>query len=242
MSGYSLTNGGVVAFSSSADVSTAASFTYHSTGTDAMPWITIDLGAQFTLSAVQIWNRWDCCWNQFMWQFQILVGNNPGPVQGTAGTSALNFNPACFVQSTDLIFTAYGYGIYGCVATGRYVTVQRLAGTITNMNNLRAILVYGVCANIIPPAVTAGNSCGARAGTSLAYSGYSGTSVVTSGFYSGSSAASFLAYSTAAAVASAPSWNYHSSCSDSLPWFTIDLGAVFTLTSVQIYNRVDWCD
>jgi hypothetical protein len=206
-----------------------------------MPWITIDLGAQFTLSAVQIWNRVEQgSWSRML-RFQILVGNNPGPVQGTAGTSALTFNPACFVQSTDLVFTTYGYGTYGCVATGQYVTIQKLSGDST-YSNLRAILVYGACANIIPPAVTAGNNCGARAGTSLAYSGY-GTSVVTSSLYSGFGTSSFLAYSTVAAVVASTSWwNYHSSCSESLPWFTIDLGAVFTLNSVEIYNRVDWCD
>ena len=55
--------------------STSYQVTSTAAGLDTMPYFTVDLGSVYQISNVTIFNRADCCQNQFS-QFQILVRPN----------------------------------------------------------------------------------------------------------------------------------------------------------------------
>ena len=164
-----LTNNGIVAFqtirkanASFYNTSNSNIYTYMSGGdpSDAYPWLTVDLGAFYNVSSVQIWNRGDGGDGPYsvrarLGQFQILLGSNAGPPQGITGSSILTFNAACYTQSFNVYLTSVG--TYPCGGAGRYLTIQQTGdadyndGYPSNYMNLNALLVFGNALAAPPP-------------------------------------------------------------------------------------------
>jgi len=111
------------------------------TGADPNAWWQVDLGASYTITAVQLWNRTECCGARLSdyWVFvsntPFADGDTPATLQTRAGTSAIHQTSAPSPSAT-----------VAPMSPGRYVRVQ-LAGT--NNLHLAEVQVYGTGVGVI---------------------------------------------------------------------------------------------
>jgi hypothetical protein len=113
---------------------------YASKSTDPLPWLTIDLGLSYPLYMVQIWFS---ARSPFNGSLQILLGDDPGPPQGTTSTSMLAFNPACYSETSTILAATYVNYNCGYLASGRYLTVQRTdPATNSSVMSLVTVLAF----------------------------------------------------------------------------------------------------
>jgi hypothetical protein len=105
------------------------------TAVDANAWWQVDLGASYTITAIRLWNRTDCCGDRLndYWVFvsdtPFGAGDTPATLQSRAGTWASHRTSAPQPSAT-----------LAPMSSGRYVRVQ-LSGT--NNLQLAEVQVYG---------------------------------------------------------------------------------------------------
>ena len=202
---------------------------YESVGT--YPWWTVDLGAVYNLYQVQIWNRPDNnVWTRFQ-NFNIYAGN--APQQSGTTTSPYFNNPLCY--SFTGVQGPATYGVYPCVTTARYVTIQmQVSNSNTIVVALCNVAVWGspvpqnqlVLSGLTATASSTScqDGCGCEPPSQAVNNSYYASHGVC---YSASNTCQFWA----ATGGSEGSTNY--------PWWTVDLGGVYSISSVQLWNRAD---
>ncbi|WP_213955020.1 discoidin domain-containing protein [Variovorax sp. dw_954] len=116
------------------------------TGSSANPWWEVDLGADFRIHALRLWNRTDCCADQ-LGNFQVMVSSAPMSGRSYEALMADDSVGKTLVPGTAERLTTLTPG-----ATGRYVRVQ-LAGT--GALSLAEVEVFGVPAANRPPSLGA---------------------------------------------------------------------------------------
>jgi len=122
------------------------------TGADGNAWWQVDLGASFTVTAVRLWNRTECCGDRLSdyWVFvsdtPFAASDTPATLQSRAGTWAIHQTSAPQPSAT-----------VAPMRSGRYVRVQ-LSGT--NNLQLAEVQVYGTGVGVIvsPAAASLGAS------------------------------------------------------------------------------------
>ncbi len=95
------------------------------TDTEAEPWWEVDLGAQFVIEDIEIWNRTDCCSSQLS-NYYVMVSNTPDPVVGQVGVFQ-HFE-------TDV---AGSPSLIPIGATGRFLRIQKIAGGPLSLAEVR---------------------------------------------------------------------------------------------------------
>ncbi|MEJ8856026.1 discoidin domain-containing protein [Variovorax robiniae] len=116
------------------------------TESTANPWWEVDLGADFRIHALRLWNRTDCCADQLS-NFQVFVSSTP-----MTGRSYEALMADDSVSKTQVPGTAARLTTLQPGATGRHVRVQ-LAGT--GALSLAEVEVFGVPASNRPPSLAA---------------------------------------------------------------------------------------
>ncbi|MEJ8850278.1 PA14 domain-containing protein [Variovorax rhizosphaerae] len=116
------------------------------TESTANPWWEVDLGADFRIHALRLWNRTDCCGDR-LGNFQVLV--SAAPMTGRSYDALMADNG---VHKTQVPGTAGRLTTLSPGATGRHVRVQ-LAGA--NALSLAEVEVFGVPAANRPPSLGA---------------------------------------------------------------------------------------
>jgi len=111
------------------------------TNADANAWWQVDLGASYTITAIRLWNRTDCCGDRLS-DYWIFVSNTPfadsdtpATLQGRAATWGIHQTFAPPLSTT-----------VSPMSPGRYVRVQ-LSGT--NNLQLGEVQVYGTGVGVI---------------------------------------------------------------------------------------------
>ena len=128
---------------------------------ELFPWVTIDLGASYHITTVQVWNSQPCsaysaylCQNR-LWGFSILAGDEPPPTPAPElGAYPANQPPCAVVTAGPLGM----YDNFPCQTTGRYVTLQQLQSLDVHLPgsmNLCQIRVFGDAVNQPAVAVSA---------------------------------------------------------------------------------------
>ena len=86
---------------------------------DQFPWFQVDLGARYTTTDYQIWNRYDCCGGRLS-PFSIFVSETSGLVDGVPVGAPLSLSACATYSNATPPETIQG----PCVGTGRYVIIQ----------------------------------------------------------------------------------------------------------------------
>jgi hypothetical protein len=122
---------------------------------ERFPWVTIDLGATHAVHTVQIWNRERCAFyapwlcQSRLWRFAIYVGDTPPP-RPFPEQGAYPFNgPPCFEQTEGGPLGKYKN--FGCIATGRYVTLQQTGSLDVKFPGVMNVCQLRVFGDAVPP-------------------------------------------------------------------------------------------
>ena len=223
-------NGGIVA-SRSVDGNTSgvwANNALSSTLSESHPWWQVDLGSNYFIQSVKLWNRTDCCSDRLS-NFYIFVSD--APFSSNDLNTTLN-------QST--VSHYYYSGAAGTSAeisinhSGRYVRIQ-LSGT--NFLTIAEVQVFSTGSTTTPtitpsptytltPTLTPMNvALGKSASQSTTFDGSIVASRSVDGNTSGVWADNVLS----------------STNSESHPWWQVDLGSSYFIQSVKLWNRTDCC-
>jgi len=183
-----------------------------STNSEASPWWQVDLGASAPITAINIWNRNDCCGSRLQ-DFWVFVSDTP-------------FQPGDTVASLQNRSGTYAnhqtsppspLAVIGAQTQGRYVRVQL---NTTQILSLAEVQVLGSDAPLLSN-VAAGKiatQSSTLPGTPTANAAVDGHT--DGNFFDGSVTATNL---------------------ESTPWWQVDLGASTAITSMVIWNRTDCC-
>ncbi|MEO0471804.1 MAG: discoidin domain-containing protein, partial [Bacteroidota bacterium] len=186
---------------------------------EANAWWEVDLGESYELSAIKIWNRTDCCSGRLS-DFHVLVSDDPfasSDLTATinqSGVTDLHF-PGTAGRETDLTLSQ----------TARYVRIQ-LAGQ--NFLQLAEVEIIGCTPedDPDPPVCTPVNlSAGKSTSQSSTRSNRYASAKAVDGDTNGDDAANSL---------SRTRFNDNA-------WWELDLGDVYELSSIKIWNRTDCC-
>ena len=205
-----------------------------STNSEYHPWWQVDLGAVYSLTTIKLWNRTDCCSDRLS-NFYILVSDTPfsstdlNTAKNQSGVSNFYFSGSVS-SSTEISINR----------SGRYVRVQ-LSGT----NYLTLAEVQVLSSGLAPapsatatPTITAtptNTSTPPPGGANIAL-GKSVSQSTTFGSLTGAAKSidnNTSGYWADSALSSTNS-EYH-------PWWQVDLGAVYSLTTIKLWNRTDCC-
>jgi hypothetical protein len=187
------------------------------TDNDAQAWWQTDLGAAQSLNTVKVWNRTDCC-SERLSNFYILVSDAPFTSTSLSATLAQPGVSSYHVPGQAAVTTTLTAG-----RTGRYVRVQLAA---TGHLALAEVEVLGVVlATPAPTPTPPTNLAQGKPATqsSEIFGGVASRAVDgnTNGAWSGNSVT-------------------HTNSEDQ-PWWQVDLGAVYQLQTVRVWNRTDCC-
>ena len=203
-----------------------------STQMNAQAWWQVDLGANYNLTDVRIWNRTDAGTESRLSNFYVLVSNVP--FTSTDLTTALN---QAGVSGFQVSGTAGRPDTISVNRSGRYVRVQ-LAGT--DFLNLAEVEVFvsgqgpTPTATLTPTITPTATMTPYPAPVNVALGKTASQSSI------------HLTYGASLAIDNNTDGNYNhgsvtSTENDANAWWQVDLGAVYALTEIKIWNRTDCC-
>jgi hypothetical protein len=194
----------------------AAGSVTHTLGETA-PWWQVDLGAQYSVSQVKLYNRTDCCGERLQ-NFYVFVSAQPFSSTDPAQTAAEPGVVSTFVgAATGAVPELYDLPLQG---VGRYVRVQL---TQPNYLSLAEVQVFGTPQNV-PPA-PANVAAGKSATQSSNYNSATLAALALDGNTNGDFAAGSVTHTLGEAA----------------PWWQVDLGDQYPVSQVKLYNRTDCC-
>ncbi|MBW7944186.1 DUF2341 domain-containing protein [Patescibacteria group bacterium] len=181
------------------------------TAEEANAWWQVDLGQSYNLSDVDIYNRTDGTTATRLSNYHVLISEFPF-ISTNLATTISSFGVDDFHQTT----TAGSPTTIAANTTGRYLRVQQSG---TNYLHMAEVEAFG-CAtdsysNVALNKSAAQSSTNSGADASRAVDGN------TNGNWAGNSVS-------------------HTN-SDANAWWQVDLGAVYDLSHINIYNRTDCC-
>jgi hypothetical protein len=212
--------------------------TFSHTEYDFQAWWQVDLGAVLQLTSINVWNRTDCCFERLA-DFYVLVSDVPfsstnlGTTLAQPGVSAY-YTPGVGASLTTITVNR----------TGRYVRVQ-LSGS--NFLHMAEVEVFGVAAPT-PTRTTPGTRTPTPSPTQTwtprpMPTGTSpnlarGQPATQSSTFEGNTAGRAADGNTHGNL-----WAGSVSHTDNdfEAWWQVDLGAVFSLATVNVWNRTDCC-
>gem|GEM_PF-1261023 len=195
---------------------------------DSQPWWQVDLGARFTISRVDVFNREDCCASSLQ-DFYVLVSEQPF---GNSSLAALLSNPG--VTAVQVSGIGGRPSEVAVNATGRYVRVQLPS---VEYLQLAEVEVLGVLAESggpdLPPTP---NPVPNQTSNLAPRSTVSQSSTLDLGL-------DFSADNAIDGVrgGSFPTHAIAHTDIQSEPWYEIDLGQSYDLSQIVIFNREDCC-
>ena len=187
------------------------------------PWWTVDLGKVYDISEIQIWNRTDCCKNRLN-NMKILVKNTPR-----------NDSWRRYTPSNHKYREGERYPLsFKRNAKARYVMIQ--LETPNGILSLAEVKVLGEKTSRI---VTESSSVRSTAGQ--------GNLALHKNASQSSNYTSILGLPNAAVDGNtdgrwtSKSVTHTNGNGTKNPWWTVDLGQVYDISEVQIWNRTDCC-
>ena len=198
------------------------------TKSEYQPWWQVDLGAVYSLTDVKIWNRTDCCTDRLS-TFYILVSDVP--------FTSTDLNTAKNQSGVNNYYVGGSAGSPTTVninRTGRYVRIQ-----LSTTNSLHMAEVQVFTTTLTPTPTSTNTPTPTLTALPSGVNITSGKAVSQSSNLESTSTANL-------AIDGITNGNYSSGSvshtkSEYQPWWQIDLGAIYTLTNIKIWNRTDCC-
>jgi hypothetical protein len=194
----------------------AAGSVTHTLG-DAAPWWQVDLGAQYSVSQVKLFNRTDCCGERLQ-NFYVFVSPQPFSSTDPAVTAGEPGVVSTFVgAATGAVPNLYDIPLQG---EGRYVRVQLAQ---QDYLSLAEVQVFGTPAAEPAPAVNV--AAGKSATQSSSFTSDTSAALAVDGVANGDFGHGSVTHTLF----------------DPAPWWEVDLGALYSVSQVKLYNRTDCC-
>ncbi|MEZ4771981.1 MAG: discoidin domain-containing protein [Bacteroidia bacterium] len=195
----------------------SASVTHTVGAGQANPWWEVDLGAVYDIEKIEIWNRTDCCAERLS-NMQILI-------KQSASDAGQPFLTQSFTHRAGQTYPATFNG----VKRGRYVRIQ--LNTAKEILSLAEVKVYGKTMAAPTPAPVTGSTEVARGKAASQSSNYNSSQGLAGkavdGNTSGLWASGSVTHTTGAGEVN--------------PWWEVDLGALYDIDKIEIWNRTDCC-
>ncbi len=189
---------------------------------DDQAWWEVDVGSVQPIASIEVWNRTDCCSDRLS-DFWVLVSDDP--------IASADLSAARAQAGVSAYFTAGQGGTPTSISvnrTGRYVRVQ-LSGrnylSLAEVRVIRAAAITPMSPTATATAAATGNLALGKpaAQSSMIEGAVPGRAVdgVTDGGWSSGSVT-------------------HTNLEDQ-PWWSVDLGAVEPIATIDVWNRTDCC-
>lgn len=204
----------------------AAKTTTHTADGDKMPWWEIDLGAVHRVTQIRIFNRADPCCRERILGAQVIVSDQPLPRPDGMASQRKRVFPIGDVRP-----------VYDFPTNGMPVRFVRVQLPKPGALSLAEVEVMGDPKPIAAPPV-AGTPAPPPGQPQLVNLAKGKKATQSSDGWGGKAAMAVDGNKNPAMAGKSVN---HTADGDKLPWWEVDLGAVYKVVGIRVYNRADCC-